>query len=57
MTYIQQLIDSVVVCIKCGAKGIGTCDCWTMCERCGWSYESGGVCTRCQYLATNETVG
>lgn len=39
---INQLIDSVMKCGKCGAP-MGKCDCWTKCK-CGWSYEKGGKC-------------
>ena len=31
---IRDLIDSAVVCQKCGATGVGTCDCWKRCS-CG----------------------
>ena len=27
-TPIQKMIDASVKCVKCGAAGVGTCDCW-----------------------------
>lgn len=40
-TPINQMIDSVVRCVLCGAA---KCDCWVKCEKCGWSYEKGKQC-------------
>lgn len=28
MNAIDRMIDAAVTCTKCGAKGVGTCDCW-----------------------------
>ena len=33
---IGDLIHASVRCVKCGAKGVGTCDCWVKCP-CGWT--------------------
>jgi|GEM_PF-4687050 len=32
-----------VRCVKCGARGVVTCDCWEQCD-CGWLRETGGDC-------------
>ena len=38
-TNLEQMIDASVHCSKCGAKGVGTCDCWVTlrCPTCGAS--------------------
>lgn len=51
MSAVDKLIDSSVHCIKCGKKGIGTCDCWEQCSCRTWN-EPGTFCrnpktTRC----------
>lgn len=59
---INRMIDAVVRCTKCGAKGLFTCDCWERCS-CGWSAERGKICgnpqtkscsTRCKYGKYNR---
>ena len=48
---IERLIDSNVHCLRCGARGVGTCDCRVRCS-CGWYADRGQPCnnpatTRC----------
>jgi hypothetical protein len=43
MKPIEEMIDSVVKCLKCGAAGIGTCDCWEECS-CGWYADKEKPC-------------
>lgn len=40
---VNRMVDSTVSCVKCGARGIGTCDCWERCS-CGWLAEKGQPC-------------
>jgi hypothetical protein len=42
-TPIERMVDSVMSCTLCGAKGVGTCDCWVTCS-CGWHFEKGTEC-------------
>lgn len=39
---INSLIDSIVRCTRCGAKGM-TCGCWVVCE-CGWHLAKDEPC-------------
>ena len=40
---IDKLITSSVRCTRCGAQGVGTCDCWVQCA-CGWTKGRGEEC-------------
>ena len=42
-TPIGRMIDASVHCAKCGAKGMGNCDCQQRCA-CGWWAEEGKPC-------------
>jgi len=43
MKPIDRLITSRVHCTRCGAQGVGTCDCWVQCA-CGWTKGRGEEC-------------
>lgn len=32
---ILEMVDAAVSCCACGAKGVGTCNCWDKCPDCG----------------------
>lgn len=40
---LDRMIDASVRCLKCGAKGVGTCDCNERCS-CGWIADKGQPC-------------
>lgn len=51
---IRDMITASVRCTLCGAKGVGTCDCWATCPRCGCMYERGKDCDRCAAEASGK---
>lgn len=59
---VDLLFDSAKFhCSKCGAEGIGTCDCWEHCS-CGWWAEKGKPCgnpktTRCSTKLKHKQGG
>lgn len=45
---LDNAINTNVKCTICGTKGVGNCDCWSKCRKCGWSYETGETCGHCE---------
>lgn len=43
MNPIDKMITSSVRCTRCGARGVGTCNCWAECA-CGWLHATGEAC-------------
>lgn len=44
---IGDMINASVRCVECNAQGVGSCNCWTKCSVCRWTYETGGECRNC----------
>lgn len=52
---LSHLIDAAVQCGKCGAQGLGSCDCWERCS-CGWWPEKGQPCGNPETRACSSKV-
>lgn len=48
MNIIEKMITSTVRCTLCNTQGMGNCDCWVKCGKCGWSFEKGAECRNCK---------
>ena len=53
-TPLDRMINSVVTCLKCGAK-MGQCDCQSRCS-CGWWHDKGKPCRNPETLRCSSKM-